>query len=204
MTTKQETKLDLNTNIVKTLYGKVKTNALEDYLMPELTEDTKRYLAYRQLNTLEIIEESNCNKFDNNAMPGYYCDDTAEEFTPKAFYKDDMEKEYKNLFGKNTTLTHKNIQPGNACFVGYQYIEARDQYVEGECDQLFTTKLTTTKELVKATTKDSIIKLYEKVTYYSDIGVEPPKTLKNGTYIYTFQLDPDYNYIYISKELESK
>ena len=203
VSTKEKTELDLERNIVKTLYSKVKTNVLEDYLMPTLTEDTKRYLAFRQLNNIEMIDDSNCNKFDNYAMPGYTCG-TSKDFSPKAFHKDDLEKEYKNLFGKNASFYHKSIQPGEVCYIGYQYIEARDQYVEGECDQLFTTKYTAKKELEKATTEDSTIKIYEKVRYYSEKGINLPDTLKNGTYIYTFKLDPDYNYIYVSKELEDK
>lgn len=202
VSTSGETKeLDLTSTIVQDLYSKVKTNIREDLANIELNDEMKLYLAYRQVPTSKIYS-SNCNYYNDTKMYGYSCQE-ALEFTPTAFNEDDLLIEVKKLFGETTVLNHDDIQLGNSCIGGYQYIADRGEYVEGECSQLATTTFKVDKTLEKATSTESTIVLYEKVKYYGAEGKELPEKLVSGTYKYTFRLDSNYNYAYISKELSS-
>lgn len=195
-TLKEEKNLDLNSAFVKDLYSKVKTDIREDLASPVLDESLKLYLAYRQIPNSKIYE-SNCNLFNDGAMLPYTCKESAS-FIPHAFKEETLAIEYKKLFGRNATFTFQNIQLSNVCLGGYQYIKSRGEYVEGSCSSLPTTTSYADKKLIKAVSKESTITLTESVTYY---GSNLPSELKSGTYEYKFRLDPDYNYIYISKEL---
>ena len=44
--------------------------------------------------------------------------------------------------------------------------------------------------------------MLENVKYYGSEGQKLPEKLVSGTYIYTFKLDTNYNYVYKSKELK--
>lgn len=200
-TTGETKELDLNSTIVQDLYSKVKTNIREDLANIELNDEMKLYLAYRQVPTGKVYS-SNCNYYNDTKMYGYSCQESLE-FTPTAFNEDDLLIEVKNLFGETTVLSHDDIQLGNSCIGGYQYIADRGEYVEGECSQLSTTTFKADKTLEKATSTESTIVLYEKVKYYGAEGKELPEKLVSGTYKYTFRLDSNYNYAYISKELNS-
>lgn len=196
-----ETKeLDLNSTIVQDLYSKVKTNIREDLANFELNDEMKLYLAYRQIPANKIYD-SNCNYFSDTKMPPYTCKETAE-FTPKAFKQEELMLESKKLFGESTQIPYDDIQLGLTCLGGYQYIADRGEFVSGNCIQQTTTTFKVDKELIRATSTESTISLYEKVKYYGTEGKNPPEKLISGTYKYTFRLDVNYNYIYISKELE--
>ncbi len=196
----EEKSLAIDSTIVQDLYSKVYTNIKEDVASPELTEQLKIYLAYRQVSNSQIYN-SNCNYFDDTSMPYYICINN-NSYTPKAFKEETLKVEYKKLFGEDAPFQNANIQIGRKCLGGYQYIEKRGEYVEGYCEEEQATSYRTEKELVKATSKESIIVLYEKVKYYGSEGQKLPEKLISGTYKYTFKLDTNYNYIYISKELE--
>ncbi len=201
VSTSGETKeLDINSTIVQDLYSKVKTNIREDLANFDLNDEMKLYLAYREIPTSKIYD-SNCNYFNDAKMPSYTCKDTSE-FTPKAFKQEDLTLEVKKLFGESTEIAHNDIQLGITCLGGYQYIADRGEYVSGECSQLSATTFKADKELIKATSTESQITIYEKVRYYGSEGKTVPEKLISGTYRYTFKLDMNYNYIYISKELE--
>lgn len=195
-----EKELDLNSTIVQDLYSKVKTNIREDLANPELNAEMRLYLAYRQMPT-EKIYESNCNLYNDTKMEPYTCKETLE-FTPTAFKEEDLTLEIKKLFGEDTTFQHNDIQLGITCLGGYQYIAERGEYVQGRCTQLAAIVFKADKKLIKATSRESTITLYESVKYYSTSGATIPEKLTSGTYKYTFKLDMNYNYIYINKELE--
>lgn len=201
VSTSGETKeLDLNSTIVQDLYNKVKTNIREDLANFELNDEMKLYLAYRQMPTNKIYS-SNCNYFDDTKMYVYTCKESLE-YRPTAFKENDLMIEVKKLFGETTTVAHDDVQLGGACLGGYQYIAERGEYVEGECSQPTTTTFKADKELIKATSTEATIVLYEKVKFSGTEGKDPPQKLLSGTYKYTFRLDPNYNYVYISKEYE--
>lgn len=191
-------KLDLNSNIVKDLYSKVSTNIREDVADNELDDSMKLYLAYRQIPNNKIYD-SNCNLFNNTAMNSYICEENLE-FSPKAFKEETLQLEYKKLFGEDQEFVNGNIQLGNSCIGGYQYISERGEYVEGYCKEVATTSYSVNKTLTDAYVQGDTITLKEKVRYYSSEQV--PEELKNGVYVYTFKLDNNYNYVYISKTME--
>lgn len=191
--------LPLDSTIVQDLYSKVGTNIKEDAAETELNESLKMYLAYRQISN-DKIYESNCNQFDDTLMPSYICEDN-NEFTPTAFKEETLKVEYKKLFGENSNFQNSNIQLNKKCIGGYQYISSRGEYVQGYCGQVPTVAYQVTKNLFKATSQESTIVLYEKVKYIGSEGQKLPDNLISGTYKYTFKLDNNYNYIYVSKEL---
>lgn len=193
VSTKATQELDLDSAFVKDLYNKVQTNIREDLAVNTLDESMKMYLAYRQIPHTKIYE-SNCNLFSDGDMLPYTCKESAN-FTPHAFKEEELEIEYKKLFGRNSEITHDNIQLNKSCIGGYQYIASRGEYVEGDCSTIPTTTARADKKLIKAVSTDSTITLTESVKYY---GTDE---LKSGNYEYKFVLDPDYNYTYVSKEL---
>lgn len=200
-TTSKITVLDINSPLVQELYSKVVTNIKEDVASTNLDDNMKIYLAYRQIANNEIYE-SNCNLFSDTAMMPYTCH-VSTTFTPTAFKEEILQRELKTLFGEKTNISNQNIQLGRAsCIGGYQYIKSRGEYVEGYCEEVPSTSYQVIKTLDKATSQESYIKLYEKVDYMMAESNDLPSNLKDGTYVYTFQLDKNYNYIYIGKALE--
>lgn len=192
--------LELNSTIVRDLYSKIKTNIREDLANYNFDEEMKLYLAYRQLANNKIYN-SNCNYFSDTKMYAFSCKESTN-FKPTAFKEEDLVVEYKKLFGETSTVIHDDIQLANSCFGGYQYIAERGEYVKGECGELSTTSFKVDKELIKATSTESTIILYEKVKFYGSEGKEYPEKLKSGTYKYTFKLDQNYNYVFINREYE--
>lgn len=193
--------LDLDSTIVKDLYSKVSTTIREDLASVELNDQMKLYLAFRQIANSDLYE-SNCNKFSVTSMEPFKCEVTAT-FTPKAFKEDIIQVELKKLFGEDINILHQNVQLGNTCIGGFQYIAERGEYVQGQCGSTNATLYRVEKELIGATSTESTIVLTEKVKYYGAESLKLPERLVSGTYKYTFRLDMNYNYIYISKELAS-
>lgn len=198
----EEKELDINSTLVQDLYSKVQTNIKEDIANPEFNDNLKLYLAYRQI--LEKNKyESNCNLFKDTNMEPYTCTVT-NNFTPKAFKEELLIRELKKLFGENNTIQLDNIQLGNSCIVGYQYIKERGEYVEGYCNKKMATSFKVTKDIIKATSTQNSIIITENVKYHPTEGQDVPEYLKSGTYKYEFKLDMNYNYILVNKTFENK
>ena len=191
--------LDINSTIVQDLYSKVKTNIREDIASNEINDQMKLYLAYRQIPENKIYE-SNCNLFNNNIMPSVQCEKSAG-FVPNAFKEEDLKLEYIKLFGEDVELQNNNIQLGNSCIGGYQYIAERGEYVQGSCNNEAQTLYNVEKKLISATATNDTITLKEKVRYYGSESLDIDR-LKNGIYVYQFKLDNNYNYIYVNRTIE--
>lgn len=198
----EEKELALDNPIVLDLYSKVKTNIREDIAENELNDSMKLYLAFRAIPH-EKVYESNCDGFNDSIMIPFSCNKNTKQL-PKTFKKEALLIEYVKLFGENPNFEYNNIQIGKNCIGGYQYVEQRGEYVQGFCTQQATTIYNANKKLVKATSKASLITLEEEVKYGANEGQHLPEILKSGTYIYTFKLDKNYNYIYISKVLKQE
>lgn len=198
----EERELSLDNPIILDLYSKVKTNIREDIAESTLNDSMKMYLAFRAIPH-DKIYETNCDGFDNSVMVPLTCNN-ADKKTPKTFKKEAILIEYTKLFGEKADFNYTNILIGRNCMGGYQYVESRGEYIQGFCQAQPATLYNATKKLVKATTKESIITLQEEVKYSSNEGQALPETLKSGTYIYTFKLDKNYNYIYVSKALKQE
>lgn len=199
---KEETKLDLNSSLVQNLYNKVKTNIREDLASVKLDDNMKLYLAYRQIPE-SMIYESNCNLFSKTSMEPYTCPDIVG-FTPMAFKEETMQLELKKLFGDNVNIPNANVQLGKNCIGGYQYIAERGEYVKGYCQEQTATIYRVEKKLTEAKSYGNYITLTEDVKYIGNQSAEVPADLVSGTYMYTFKLDTNYNYIYINKEYVEK
>lgn len=198
----EEVKLDLNSTLVTDLYNKIKTNIREDLSLMELNDTMKLYLAYRQIPP-DKFYDSNCNLFDDSAMEPYTCQETSL-FMPRAFKEETLQLEVKKLFGEKTVIPNANVQIGKNCMGGYEYIEKRGEYVEGFCSEHFTTTFKAEKKLVEAISTGNAITLKEDVKYIGNESTTVPEYLKSGTYVHTFKLDTNYNYVYVSKEYQEK
>lgn len=198
-TTSESKKLDLNSTIVQDLYSKVYTNIREDLGQSELNDELKLYLAYRQI-PISSFYDSNCNLFTNAGIEPFVCEESAS-FTPKAFKKETLQLEVKKLFGEDVNIPDQNIQLGNSCAGGYQYIAERGEYVQGLCKTNAANMYRVDKKLIGATSRESVVVLKESVKYYGSEGVGLPDRLASGVYEYTFKLDVNYNYVYVSKAL---
>lgn len=199
---KEKTKLDLNSTIVTNLYDKVKTNIREDLAQPEFNDNMRLYLAYRQILETEKYD-SNCNLFDKLKMEPYTCEVTAK-FRPKAFKEEVLVQKIKEMYGENSKIELANVKLGSACIGGYQYIPARGEFVQGLCTQQTATSYKVTKTLKEATSTRTTIVLTEDVKYHENEKMSLPDYLKSGLYYYTFRLDMNYNYVLVSKTYQSK
>lgn len=196
----EDSSLDINSTLVKDLYSKVYTTVREDVAQPEWNDTMRIYLAYRQI-TENKKYDSNCNLFNQNAMPSYSCEVTTD-FVPKAFKQSDLEIEWKKLYGENTPLTFTNIKLDYDCIGGYQYIADRQEYVQGRCSANKASKVKATKKLESATSNGNTITLKESVTYEGTDSSEVADYLKSGYYYYNFRLDMNYNYVLVSRTYE--
>jgi len=193
---KKEEELDINSNFVLDLYSKVYTNMKEDsVILNNFSSDVvKLYFAIRQVPNNKINYNSNCNLFDNLSMQNYTCYDS--KFTPKSIKENDVQIEIDKLFGEDISVVNQNVQLGNVCMGGYQYIASRGEFVEGDCSKSYIVQYTATKKLTKAKAYDGYIELYESVEYKN---VPKELGLQSGTYIYKFKLDSNYNFIFVDK-----
>ena len=199
---KEEKELDINSTLVQTLYNKVKTNIREDIAQKEFDNTMKLYLAYRQIPEHEKYD-TNCNLFDTQKMEPYKCE-VSTSFVPKGFKEETLLLELKKLFGESTDIPLDNIKLKNACIGGYEYIKERKEFVQGRCETNVTTPFKVTKELKSAVSTKNMIKIFEDVKYRESEKQELPNYLKSGTYIYTFRLDINYNWVLISKKYDEK
>lgn len=200
---KEDTELDLNSTLVKDLYSRVVTNIREDLAQPEFNDNMKLYLAYRQISD-EYKYDTNCNLFSDTAMEPYTCE-VSTKFKPKAIDEDVVRLAIKKMYGEKTEVPLGNIRLGeHSCIGGYQYIPQRAQFVQGLCTNNTATSFKVEKKLTKATSNRNTIILTEDVQYKIAEGVEVPEMLKSGIYYYTFRLDMNYNYVFVSKTYKTK
>ena len=199
---REEVKLDLNSTLVKELYGRVVTNIREDLAEIEFNDSMKLYLAYRQIPDSEKYD-SNCNLFNSQTMEPFKCEESLQ-FVPKAFKEDTLRQKLKELFGEKTQINLANVQLGSACIGGYQYIPDRGEFVQGYCSQTADTSYKVTKNLTEAVSNRNTITLVEEVKYHENEKMPLPARLKSGIYRYVFRLDMNYNYVLISKTYEEK
>ena len=118
----EKVELDKKSTLVQDLYTKVATTVREDLANPNLDDEMKRYLAFRQINS-NMIYESQCNLFNQNKIYSYTCDD--KTFKPNAFKEETLDLELKKIFGENSEIEKGNIQLGRQCIGGYEYIPER-------------------------------------------------------------------------------
>lgn len=197
----EKVELDKKSTLVQDLYTKVATTVKEDLANPNLDDEMKRYLAFRQINS-NMIYESQCNLFNQNKIYNYTCDD--KSFKPNAFKEETLDLELKKIFGEKSEIEKGNIQLGRQCIGGYEYIPERGEYVQGQCLENNAITINYKKEIVNAYRINDEIVIEEETKYISGNKGDIPDILKDGIYIYTFKLDTNLNYAYISKGYRTK
>lgn len=198
-----EVKLDVNSTLVQSLYHKVATNIREDLAEPNFNNSMKLYLAYRLISDSDKNDTNNCNFFDTQKMEPYTCE-VSTKFVPKTIQVELMQLKIKELFGEQNNVELGNIQLGNSCIVGYEYIPDRGQFVQGYCDRDNAVFFTVDKTVTEAVRNHNKIVITEEVKYHEGEKLSVPEYLKSGLYYYTFQLDSNNNYIFVSKTYSSK
>lgn len=193
--------IDKNSTLIQDLYTKVSTTVREDIANPNLDDEMKRYLAYRQINS-NMIYESNCNLFNQNKIYNYTCNQ--KEFIPNAFKEETLQLELKKIFGENSKIENGNIQLGRQCIGGYEYIAERGEYVQGQCIENNAITISVKKTITSAYRINDEIYIEEETKYISGNKGDIPDILKDGIYTYTFKLDTNLNYAYINKEYRTK
>lgn len=200
-TNEEKVELDKNSTLVQDLYQKVATTIKEDMANPNLDDEMRRYLAYRQIKS-NMIYESHCDLFDQNKIYNYTCDN--KSFTPQAFKEETLQLELKKLFGENTRIENGNIQLGRHCLGGYEYIKERGEYVQGQCIENNAITIDVKKVITNAYRINDEIYIEEDTRYISGNKGDVPEILKDGIYTYTFKLDTNLNYAYINKSYRTK
>lgn len=200
---KETTSLKIDSSLVQNLYHKVKTNIREDIANPELDNSMKLYLAYRLVSDSDKIDTDNCNLFNPQGMEPFICE-VSSRFVPKTIDENIMKLKISELFGEENDVVMGNIQLGSSCIGGYQYVPDRGQFVQGYCDRGNAIFISVDKKVVEATKEHNRIVIKEEVKYHENEKISVPDYLKSGYYYYTFKLDSNNNYIYVSKTYSSK
>ena len=198
-----EVKLDVKSTLVQSLYHKVATNIREDIAEPNFNNSMKLYLAYRLISDSDKNDTNTCNFFDSQKMEPYTCE-ISTRFVPKTIDEELMKLKIKELFGEDNNVELGNVQLGNSCIVGYQYIPDRSQFVQGFCDRDNAVLFTVDKNVIEAYRNHNRIVITEEVKYHENEKMAVPDYLKSGLYYYTFKLDSNNNYIFVSKTYSSK
>lgn len=227
----KEVELDIDSRLVKSLYNKVSTgesskeeancnynymygydydsNSYKDFYVDKATEEQKMEILSLQLNRegagllfcgdgLSIPDKM--NDYPSKCIYDKIVNKNENSF--EYYYnKKDIETLYKDLYGKDAKLdTSKPIYVTPYRAYAYMYIDSLDKYMQyvidtgGVCGP--TGMYGTITKAIK--TADSI-KIYEKVTIIDG----EKNTTTNQNYIYTFKLDSDGMYNYVSRVKES-
>lgn len=197
-TDNHEQEVSIKNKKIKDLYNKVKLSKEEDFKFAELNDETKLYLAYRQIPKKKFMS-SECSLFSevklekNNDL--YMCDDKGNN----SFKKEDLEEEYHKLFG-DVFFKHKSIISKYEIF---KFVKSKDIYIKGKYLGGSDDVVIATKRLVKAFKVDNKLYLLESVNYTNKSDgkmINNSKHYKSGTYKYTFKIKKN-KYIYQKKEL---
>lgn len=187
--------------IVQTLYSRVHDfntkNPLWMYtgesgsLISNMTESTKMALVYANMKTNDLFDIS-CSEVPAT-ISGY--EDYKCNSITKAVKLDNVNRIYKELFGKNTHVaTSSIIKKDNLSSEIFIYIEDLDLYVKYSRTTTNNSNETSgyNYEITNVAATTTEIKIYEKITKNN--------TTTSVNYVYTFKLDDSNNYIYYSRE----
>lgn len=223
----EEVNLDINSNLVQFLYAKVSnpstsnscnaewffndvSNESKNLTVASMTEKQKMNLVGLNLNS---SKEQNIEC--DNSIPdtsNYYmsvCYAYKDKYVSQTGYsKKYVETVYKSLFGENAVMTNESIITPDSIYI---YNNSKDMYIKylSESGSLIGTTcgpISYKLELEKAVKKDNSVLLYEKRTEtnqeYENNGTVVPAGTKTSVNIYTFKLDNDGIYRFVSKNNE--
>lgn len=214
--------LDVNSRLVQTLYNKVvdkdgpskywmyntylNPDSTDRFIVSEVAENEKMdFVGYNlNENKKEIVE---CNSSIPDTVKINNIDYKSACYATKvwqytkiqyAYNKDYVETIYKELFGNDVKLdTSVDIPNGVYAAEVYHYIASLDKYVLYMTETGGTSVTNYSGVVTNAVKSGNEIKITEKVTH-----TDPEKT-EEYTYVYTFKLEDDGMYSFVSRIKES-
>ena len=216
--------LDINSRLVKELYGYVggsegywrygiHWDKLPDFYVDKASEKIKMNLVSSVLSErdLETDYDYSCSSYQIPETIGTYestCKANKlynQHDFQKLYKKSVVESAYKKLFGKDAKLnTSEAICMDEYCGFKYIYVAKYDAYFEYHISSGGTGRPPYSAKLSKAYKEGNKLYIYEDVDFntYND-NLEIIKTEKSDM-IYTFELDTDDMYKFISRVEVSK
>lgn len=212
-----EEELDIDSMLVEYLYSKVVLNGEsyvkyfmyednDNYIVSEASEESKLTLAYNNLKSKDFAYVSTDTLEETMVIPGYtYSDyslgyhtlDTENGYTTFFSY-DSLLLAYKDLFGEDETFDKDEIIKTDAYMIKYYvYNEELDGYVPYVTEGGGTSSSYFSGKISKAIKSNNKILIYENV---EEISLDSNTNVSNPTvYIYTFNIDDDGMYSFISR-----
>ena len=200
----QTKELELNNRLVQSLYREVGSsdgmywmyNGLDNLdkiniqSMPEINKMDLVYVNIRQTD-IEVISCYNVPEMPDVGQ-------CFEEQGTQMISREVVEETYRKLYGSTASLDLNAIMYTDFNNVGrYVYIESLDAYVLYTIAAGGSSAATYQKQLTKAEQIGNQIKLYETITITPFDETQQPTT---ENYIYTFEMDTDGMYNYITRE----
>ena len=198
----EEISLDVNDRLVQELYSLVvdKENYyphhyfnldVDEELVSTMSEEKKMQLIYHNFSNFKY---TSCQNINPQKIDNFTCSDT----TRNTISKDEVERIYKKVFGKNAQLnTATEIKTSSLEMEKYVYNSNLNAYISYAIEGGGTGNSITTTTITRATKKDDELKIYEHVTIKVLDG-----TSEEHDYIYTFKLEDDEMYSFYSRVKE--
>ena len=217
--TNGEEELDVNSRLVQSLYNKVVLNGdnenkyfmyddNDNYIVSEASEESKLTLAYNNLKENEFGHVNTSNLPSTMVIPGYTYSSyilsyhtldngdvvgLGEDYV-SFFSYDSLLLAYKDLFGNDKTVD-KSI-PIRTDFYNmkyYVYNDSLDGYIPYVNEGGGTGKPVYSGNVSRAVKNDNQIVIYEEV---SELSIDGESL---STYAYTFNIDDDGMYSFVSR-----
>lgn len=188
-------------------------NMEEDFNSETSEEIVKMQIVFSNLTEKDSLN-INCDEYeipdfqDKEYYSLCYAEKNMNFFEPRAAYKKEtVENVYKKLFGSNSKLDTSVVMYANGFTLPtYYYIAKYDLYVayRAELGGTYGSGGYSTK-LEKASKKGDEIKIFESVKKYEESNSSNPTETEltdTFTFVYTFKLDKDGMYNFISRVKE--
>lgn len=211
----EEQELDINSRLVQSLYNKVVLNGdsnykyfmygnNDNYLVSEVDDASKLTLAYFNLKNKDVVDIVIDGIDNTKVISSFSYSSSSEKYHTlnvvnnkvKFISYNSLLIAYQDLFGKNASFD-KNIPISIDSYGGIYYVY--NQTLDGYVPYMRTSGVTSasyfTGEIKKAIKTDKQIIIYEEVKeiYYDD------SLLNSATYVYTFNIDDDGLYSFVSR-----
>ena len=226
LTDNKEEELDINSRLVKSLYNKVvlddnSSNKYfmyannDNYTVSKASEESKLTLAYFNLKNNNLSSVSISNLPETTVVPGYSYSSYGMPYHTlnkgdvgglgdnyvSFFSYDDLLLAYKDLFGNDATFSKNTpIRTDNYSVLYYIYNNTLDGYVPYITEGGGTSSFNYNSEITKALKTNNQILIYERV---NTVPLNSNTTTnESSTYIYTFNIDNDGMYSFVSRVKE--
>ncbi len=197
--------IDVNGRLVKYLYNKVVDSKTienpywmyegnDNFSVSTATEEQKMRLVSINLNKSKE-QWTNCEGAPQQY--GDYVTSCSLLNSGTAYSKEYIEYVYKDLFGQDAILnTNSNMVSNVRSTTLYKYIQNSDSYIEYTVEAGGTSSMTYKSTITKASKSNIEVKLYEHTELIDQTN---PSNNKTADYIYTFSIDEDDMYSFVSR-----